>query len=276
MHLVTLRTDQGTVAGRVEDGVAVHLDAPDVGTLLATGGPTAVAPTGESTRLDDAEIAPVIPNPDKIVCVGVNYADHIAEMGRTPPGHPTYFAKYRDALIGANDDIWLPDPSLSTHCDWEGELVCVVGQVLRHASPADARSGIAGFTVGNDFSVRDFQRRTSQFLGGKTFEHGSPVGPTLVTADELGDGSGLALTTAVNGEVKQQSNTSNLVFGAVDILVDLSRIITLLPGDIVFTGTPGGVGAARTPPEWLGPGDVLTTTIEGIGTCTNTCVVPDS
>ena len=202
----------------------------------------------------------MIPDPHAVWCVGINYADHIAEMGRTPPGHPTYFAKYSEALIGPHDDIWLPNPSISTQCDWEGELVCIVGKSLRHASPAEARAGIAGFTVGNDFSVRDLQRRTPQFLAGKTFEHASPIGPALVTADELGDGSGLELTTAVNGDVKQQSNTSNLVFGAVDLDAQARRVIMQDPAadnpqgqqhKACCDGLPGGAYAGSTLPRWL-------------------------
>lgn len=274
MQLVTVRTDGGTRAGRVEGDDVVLLAAPDVGSLLAAGSvPDSTGGGGERIPFESADLAPVVPRPPKIVCVGVNYLDHIAEMGRTPPGHPTYFAKYPGALIGARDDIWLPDPAISTNCDWEGELVVVVAATLRHASRDEAQQGIAGFTVGNDFSVRDYQRRTSQFLAGKTFEHTSPIGPVLVTTDELGDGSGLDLTTSVNDVVTQHSNTDNLVFGALDILADLSTIITLDPGDVIYTGTPGGVGAARTPPQWLGPGDVVTTTIEGIGSCVNTCVI---
>ncbi len=273
MHLLTVRTPSGTRAGRLDGDDIVLLDAPDVGSLLRDGVLGANrSSSGPTVAAADADLAPVILHPDKIICVGVNYADHIAEMGHEAPDHPTYFAKYHRALIGATDDIWLPDPSLSVSCDWEAELVIVVGARLRHADHDEAVAAIAGFTVGNDFSVRDWQRRTSQFLAGKTFEHASPVGPALVTSDEIGDGSGLAIRTEVNGVVKQNSNTSHLVFGPIDILVDLSRILTLDPGDIIFTGTPGGVGAARTPPEWLTAGDVVTTTIEGLGALRNRCV----
>ncbi len=274
MELVTLRRNDGTRAGRVEGEVIVVLDAPTVREVLADPGGLAAAAAadgGETVARAGADLAPVVPAPDKIVCVGVNYRDHIEEMGREAPGHPTYFAKYARALVGPHDDILLPPPEVSTSIDWECELALVIGKPARNVEGAEALDAIAGFCVLNDVSVRDWQRRTSQFLAGKSFEGLTPVGPGLVTTDQVGDGSGLALSTTVNGVVKQQSNTSQLVFDAVDIVTDLSRVMTLDPGDIVATGTPGGVGAARTPPEYLKPGDELVTTIEGIGTLTNRC-----
>lgn len=272
MRLTTIRVDGTTRAARLEGDDLVLLDAPDVGTLLRGEGD--VRADGDTVPAATADHAPLVPHPDKIVCVGVNYADHIAEMGREPPSAPTYFAKYARALIGAHDDIRLPPPDVSTNVDWEAELAIVIGRPARHVSRAEALDAIAGFTVLNDVSVRDWQRRTTQFLAGKTFEGMTPVGPYLVTTDEAGDGSGLAITSEVDGVVKQSSNTSELVFDALDIVADLSRIMTLDPGDLIATGTPGGVGAARTPPEWLGPGSMLRTTIEGLGECVNACVAP--
>jgi acylpyruvate hydrolase len=272
MRLTTIRTNGATRAARVEGDDLVLLGATDVGAVLRDGidaradGPT--HPAAEADR------APLVTHPGKIVCVGVNYRDHIAEMGREVPPAPTYFAKFRQALIGAADDISLPAPSVSTHIDWEAELAIVIGTEVRHASAADAMAAIAGFTVLNDVSVRDFQRRTTQFLAGKTFEAMTPLGPDLVTTDMVGDGSGLAISATVDGVVKQSSNTSELVFNAIDIVQDLSTIITLEPGDIIATGTPGGVGAARNPPEWLGDGSVLRTEIVGLGVCINTCRLP--
>ncbi len=272
MRLTTIRTDSGTRAARVEGDELVILDAADVGDLLRGHGD----PEGGGTArpATDHELAPLVTHPGKIVCVGVNYRDHIEEMGREVPGAPTYFAKFRQALIGAHDDITLPAPDVSTHIDWEAELALVIGREVRHASASEAMAAIAGFTVMNDVSVRDYQRRTTQFLAGKTFEGMTPLGPLLVTTDECGDGSGLAITAEVDGVVKQSSNTSELVFNAVDIVQDLSTIITLEPGDVIATGTPGGVGAARTPPEWLTDGAVLRTEISGIGACENTCRRP--
>ena len=274
MELVTLRHDGGTRAGRVEGDEVVLLDEPTVKEVLADPdglARAAGADGGATVPLAEADLAPLVPAPDKIVCVGVNYRDHIEEMGREVPGHPTYFAKYARALAGPRDDLVLPPPDVSTSIDWECELAIVIGRTARNVSGDDALAAIAGYTVLNDVSVRDWQRRTVQFLAGKTFEALTPLGPSLVTADVLGDGSGLGLRTEVNGVVKQESDTSQLVFGAVDIVSDLSRILTLDPGDVIATGTPGGVGAARTPPEWLRPGDELVTTIEGIGQLINRC-----
>lgn len=270
MELVTLRQAGRAHAGRLDGETIVVLEASSVRQVLAE--PELLnAETGDRLPFDEADLAPVIPDPSKIVCVGVNYRDHIAEMGREAPAFPTYFAKYARALIGPYDPIDLPDRELSSNVDWEGELAVVIGQPTRHVDRSEAMSCIGGFTVLNDVSVRDWQRRTTQFLAGKTFEGLTPVGPKLVSADVLGDGSGLDITTTVNGQVKQQSNTSQLVFDVLDIIADLSKVITLDPGDIISTGTPGGVGAARTPPEFLQPGDEVEVTIEGVGSLRNLC-----
>jgi acylpyruvate hydrolase len=273
MELVTVRYEGSTRAGRVEDGEIVLLDWPSVREVLADGAldRAASTDTGPTISLADADLAPVVPNPDKIVCVGINYADHISEMGGEAPDHPTYFAKYRRALIGPNDDIVLPDPDVSTSIDWECELAIVIGRPVRNAGLAEARAAIAGYCALNDVTARDWQTRTSQFLIGKTFEGLTPVGPSMVTADVLGDGRGLPLRSKVNGVVKQESTTDHLVFGPVDIVADLSRAITLDPGDIIATGTPGGVGAARKPPEWLKPGDEVIVEVDGIGRLANRC-----
>jgi acylpyruvate hydrolase len=272
MRLTTIRHAGATRAARVEGDDLVLLNAVDVGDLLRCGGdPDA---DGLTIAAAAADYAPLVTHPDKIVCVGVNYRDHIEEMGRDVPPAPTYFAKFRRALVGAHDDIALPAPSVSTSIDWEAELAIVIGSELRHGSPTESMAAIAGFTVLNDVSVRDYQRRTTQFLAGKTFEGMTPVGPDLVTTDVVGDGSGLAISASVDGELKQSSNTSELVFNAIDIVADLSTIITLEPGDIIATGTPGGVGAARNPPEWLADGMVLRTEIAELGACKNTCRLP--
>ena len=274
-HLVTVRIGPSTRAGRIEGDDVVILDAADVGEVLRReAGGDAVPETGDAIPRADADLAPLITSPGKIVCVGVNYLDHIEEMGRERPSAPTYFAKFDTALIGALDDMVLPAPEISTHIDWEVKLTIVIGQSVRHASASEALDAVAGYTVMNDGSVRDYQRRTTQFLAGKMFEGLSPLGPVLVGTDELGDGSGLEIRSEVDGVVKQQSSTSELCFNVVDIVQDLSTITTLQPGDVIATGTPGGVGAARTPPEWLSDGSVLRCSIEGIGATENRCVAP--
>lgn len=270
-NLCTVRIGSTTRAGRVEGDDIVILAAADVGEVLRTGDHTE---TGDAIPRATADLAPLVTTPDKVICVGVNYLDHIREMGREQPAAPTYFAKFASSLIGARDDMVLPHPDVSTHIDWEAELAIVIGSPVRHAAPSEALAAVAGYTVLNDGSVRDFQRRTTQFLAGKMFEGLTPIGPVMVGADELGDGSGLAIRSTVDGIMKQDSNTSELCFNVVDIVQDLSTITTLMPGDVIATGTPGGVGAARTPPEWLGDGSVVRCEIEGIGAVENRCVLP--
>ena len=277
MRLVTVRIDGATRAGRVSGDEIVLLDAPDVRAVLKAGPVTAgivpVADAGGTVALGDADLAPVIPAPDKIVCVGLNYRDHAAETNNPLPTAPIYFAKYRRALTGPYDPIRLPPPEVSTSADWEVELAVVIGREVRKAGPDEAFAAIAGFTVLNDVSIRDWQTRTTQFLAGKTFEGSTPVGPALVTADEIGDGRGLNVSCTVDGVTKQSSNTDQLVFGPAELVADLSTIMTLDPGDIIATGTPSGVGHARNPQEALTPGAVVRTAIEGVGEMVNTCVV---
>jgi acylpyruvate hydrolase len=217
---------------------------------------------------DGLDYAPLVPAPEKILCVGQNYRDHIAEMGNEPPAYPTVFAKFASALVGAHDDIVLP--AVSDAVDYEAELTVVIGTPVRHATPEQARAAIAGYTVMNDVSVRDWQYRTSQFLQGKTFDATTPLGPWLVTPDELPEG-GWDIGTVVDGETRQRSSTAELVFGAVDLVGYLSTIMTLRPGDVIATGTPGGVGHARRPPRYLTDGATVVTTVAGVGECRNVC-----
>jgi len=278
MRLATIRTPGGTRAARIDPitGNATLLESSSLRAVLDQPDWHRSIPTikGPIVASGDVRFAPVVPDPDKIICVGVNYRAHIEEMGREIPAHPTYFAKYRRALIGAYDPIQLPDPDVSTKIDWEGELAIVIGQPVRNASPSEAAAAIAGFCVLNDVSARDWQRRTIQFLAGKTFEAMTPVGPWITTTDEVGVSPELDVRTEVGGVIKQSSNTSDLVFGPVDIVQDLSRIITLDPGDIIATGTPSGVGFARDPQEFLGPGSTVSVTIDTLGSVRNICEAP--
>ncbi len=273
MKLGTIRTETGTAAALIDDGTVAELSYVDAGHALRAAplGTLGQARTGVELGLDEVSFAPLVPNPSKIICVGLNYRDHVEEMGREVPSAPTCFAKFSGALIGSSDDIEIPSPDVSAAVDWEVELTVVIGSSVRNASSTAALDAIAGYTVMNDISMRDWQRRSIQFLAGKTWEHCTPLGPWLVGTDELGDGSGLDVACEVNGVTKQSSNTDHLIFTAVDLVQDLSRVITLEPGDIIATGTPGGVGAGRDPQEFLKSGDVVTTTIEGIGSLVNTC-----
>ncbi|MFD4604623.1 fumarylacetoacetate hydrolase family protein [Streptomyces sp. NPDC058464] len=280
MKLVTVRlTGSGlaparTVAARVQGDELVLLPHADVGTLLASGEDwldRAAAADGERLPLEGAPLAPVVPHPNKIVCLGLNYATHIKEMGRPTPTHPTLFAKYDGALVGAFDDVHMP--AVSDDLDWEAELGVVIGRPARHVTRDEALAHVAGYTVVNDVTVRDWQHRTREFLSGKTFEATTPVGPYLVTSDELPPGaSGLTIGCSVEGHTVQKSNTADLLFDVAATVSYISTIITLRPGDLIATGTPGGVGAGRTPKVFLRPGQELVTFVEGIGELRNTVV----
>jgi acylpyruvate hydrolase len=270
MRLATIRTATGNRAVRVDATGAVETGEVDVRALLERPdwAEHAMAAAGPSHPLEHLDYAPLVPSPEKIICVGLNYRDHALETGNQLPDYPTIFAKYAPALVGAYDDIVLP--RASTAIDWEVELTVVIGRSVRHATPEQAEAAIAGYTVLNDVSVRDFQRRTSQFLQGKTFERTTPLGPWLVTPDELPAG-GWEVSTVLDGETMQRSSTAELVFSPVDLIVYLSGILTLNPGDVIATGTPAGVGHARKPPRYLTDGAELVTRIAGIGECRNTC-----
>lgn len=260
-----------TVAVRVDADHAVEIDGfADVGALLAAPGwaDTAAAASGAAHALAEIEPrrwAPVIPRPSKIVCVGMNYATHIEEMGRELPVHPTLFAKFTEALIGPFDDVELP--ALSNEADWEAELAVIIGAPARRVSEAEAGKHIAGYAVLNDVSMRDYQYRTLQWLQGKTFEHTTPFGPYLVTTDEWQRGP--TMRCVVDGETVQETTTADLVFTPETLVSYISDILTLNPGDVIATGTTGGVGHARNPARYLGDGSILETSIDGLGTQRN-------
>ena len=272
MRFATIRTEYGTTAARLDGDVLVPLDAADVGEMLASGdeGPGRQREGAALVPVAEADFAPVVPRPGKVICVGLNYREHILETGRELPAYPTLFAKFADTLTGARDDLVLP--SVSEKVDWEVELGVIIGRPVYRATAAEAAAAIAGYTVVNDVSMRDWQSRTLQWLQGKMFERSTPAGPYLVTAGEAGDAADLEVRCEVDGVVMQQSRTSDLLFGPADIVAYASQAITLKPGDLIATGTPGGVGNARKPPVYLRPGNVLRTFIEGLGECVNLCV----
>lgn len=271
MRFATIRWGEGTTAARLDGDVLVPLAAGDVGELLAAGG-AAVPPRPGAAAVPaaGASFAPVVTRPSKVLCVGLNYRAHILETGRELPEYPTLFAKFADTLLGARDDLVLP--AVSERHDWEAELGVIVGRPVHRAGPEEAAAAIAGYTVTNDVSMRDWQRRTMQWLAGKAFEHTTPAGPYLVTGDEIGDAADLEVRCEVDGTVMQRSRTSDLLFTPAGIVAYASQIVTLQPGDLLLTGTPGGVGDARKPPVYLRPGQTLRTVIEGIGECVNLCV----
>jgi acylpyruvate hydrolase len=274
VKLATLRLGTTTTAARIEEdaGEAVEVSASDVGVLLAQPDWAHIATVAAGTRhsLGEVDYAPVVPRPGKIVCVAQNYKAHVAEQGIEPPAYPALFAKFASGLAGAHDDIVLPADSHQV--DWEVELAVVIGRAAFRVSEAEALSALAGYTVINDVTMRDWQFRTSQFLQGKTFDRATPFGPWLVTRDDPSvDERGMRLTCEVDGEVVQDADTSDLLFGVSALVSYISHTMSLLPGDVIATGTPGGSGHWRNPPRYLDEGSVLVTRVAGLGECRNLC-----
>lgn len=273
MKLATIRTAEGTRAVRREGDALVDLGYRDLGELFAEADWQAKAAAGTATTYpaEAADFAPVVPNPSKVVCVGHNYKNHIAEMGRELPTYPTLFPKFADTLIGAGDDI--VKPAETDALDWEVELVVVIGKKVRRATEEQAADAIAGFTVMNDVSVRDWQFRTVEWTQGKIWDSSTPVGPYVVTPDEVGGvRPALEVRTTVDGQVMQRDDTGTLLFDPVFLVQYVSTVITLRPGDLIATGTPAGVGHARDPKVHLIGGQTVVTEIAGLGACTNKVV----
>jgi 2-keto-4-pentenoate hydratase/2-oxohepta-3-ene-1,7-dioic acid hydratase in catechol pathway len=213
--------------------------------------------------LDGVELLPVIPNPGKILCVGHNYEAHRVETGRARAEHPSIFTRFADTLLGANDPVIMP--STSEMLDYEGELAVVIGKGGRSIAEAEAMRHVAGFSCFNDVSVRDWQWHTSQFTPGKNFPATAPFGPWLVTPDEIADLANTTLTTRLNGEQVQHASVRDMIFSIPRVIAYVSAFTPLAPGDVIATGTPGGVGAKREPPRWMKVGDVVEVEISGVG-----------
>jgi 2-keto-4-pentenoate hydratase/2-oxohepta-3-ene-1,7-dioic acid hydratase in catechol pathway len=281
---VSVATDRGPRACGLVEGQYVDVNAADsempasLRDLLARGpdvhrrawsalrsGPVTYEPA--KTRL-----LPPVPDPRKIICIGLNYRDHAAESGVPVPPEPVLFSKYPTTLIGHLDRIVLP--RVSHAVDYEAELVVVIGQGGKHISREKAREHIGGYTIGHDVSARDWQlnKPAKQWMAGKTFDTFAPTGPELVTPDELPDPHNLGIRLRLNGQTMQDSSTSQLIFGVEELIAYLSQIVTLEPGDLIFTGTPPGVGMARKPPVWLKPGDVVEVEIDRLGILRNSVI----
>lgn len=213
--------------------------------------------------LSQVRLTAPVPRPGKILAIGLNYADHIAESGQTRPQRQIWFSKMASAVNGPFDPILIP--RVSQEVDYEAELVAVIGRRCRHVGRTDAERAVFGYCAGNDISVRDWQFRTSQWILGKSFDTHAPFGPWIATSQEVGDPHALGLRAFVNGEMRQNSNTRHMVFDVFDQIAYLSQAMTLEPGDVIFTGTPGGVGMAFKPPRWLRPGDTVRVEIDRIG-----------
>lgn len=212
-------------------------------------------------------LGPPIPDPQKIICIGLNYHDHAKEVGATPPPSPIFFAKFANSLVGPKDDL-IP-PRDEHHVDYEAELAVVIGKPGRYIARADALDHVAGAMAFNDVSARDFQLANQLWTSGKAVDTFGPCGPALVTVDDLGDLQNLSVKTRVNGDTVQNGTTAQMIFGIAELIEFLTRVMTLEPGDIIATGTPAGVARAHTPPRFLKAGDVVEVEIQGIGTLTN-------
>jgi 2-keto-4-pentenoate hydratase/2-oxohepta-3-ene-1,7-dioic acid hydratase in catechol pathway len=228
-----------------------------------------LASGGDGREITEAEFGPAVPFPNRILCLGVNYLEHALEGGRPPTKWPEIFVRGADSVLAPYADLIKPD--LSSHFDYEGELGLVIGRGGRYIPADEAFAAIAGYVVLNDASAREWQRAASQWTAGKNFDGSMPIGPEVVTTDEL-DVTDVELTTRLNGEVMQSARTSQLIFDIPRTIEFLSSFTTLRPGDVVATGTPGGVGFARQPPVWLQPGDLIEVAVEGVGRIANRVV----
>lgn len=273
MKLATIRHSDGKTHAAVQSGSQwVLLDASDVVALINQRGWRAAVEhklddsSAERVGLDSELAAPLL-TPRKIFCAGLNYHDHILETGRDVPEYPTIFTKFADTITSPTAEIEVGKDSAKV--DWEAELAVVIGEPIRKASKREAEAAILGYTVANDVSYRDWQSRTLQWFQGKAWDATMPLGPVIVTADEIDPKAGLAITADIDGEIQQESNTKELVFDSADLVAYISQFTQLRPGDLILTGTPGGVGLGQDPQRWLRDGETLTTTIEGIGSLSN-------
>jgi 2-keto-4-pentenoate hydratase/2-oxohepta-3-ene-1,7-dioic acid hydratase in catechol pathway len=272
MRLVSYRSDRGVRAGvlegdRVIDAGDALGDGPSsVRALLETDalGDLEGADGGDGVALAGIELLAPVPDPEKIVCIGLNYRDHAAEGRLEPPKVPTFFAKYANALSGDGATVALP--ASSRKVDYEAEVAFIVGRTARDVDASTALDHVAGYTLLNDLSARDLQFQTPQWMPGKVFDGSAPCGPALVTADEVATApNGIGIALDLNGERMQEATTADLIFPVAELLAHLSTLMTLVPGDIVSTGTPAGVGGAREPRVWLRPGDEVVVSSPELG-----------
>ncbi|MGV7216931.1 fumarylacetoacetate hydrolase family protein [Bradyrhizobium sp. UFLA05-112] len=278
MRLLSFTVDGRSSYGALKDDGVVDLGArlgregcPTLRKLLEADRLADAAQIVDSSRpdhpLDNISFAPVIPDPDKIICVGLNYRDHVAEVGRAVTEKPALFARFASSQVGHEQP--LIKPKVSDDFDYEGELAVIIGKTGRHIRTSRALEHVVGYACYNEGSVRDWQRHTSQFLAGKTFAESGSFGPWLVTSDEIPDPSKLTLQTRLNGNVVQNTTTDLMITAVPELIAYISTICPLVPGDVIVAGTPGGVGLKRTPPLWMRAGDTVEIEISGIGTLRN-------
>jgi 2-keto-4-pentenoate hydratase/2-oxohepta-3-ene-1,7-dioic acid hydratase in catechol pathway len=264
----------GAVKGNGIVELGPHFSSRGISSLRQLLAADAVAEAGRIAAdhpagfaLSDVTLLPPVPDPGKIICIGLNYHDHVVETGRTVTENPSIFARFPESQVGHLQPM--VKPFESEHFDYEGELALVIGRGGRRIAEADALAAVAGYACYNEGSIRDWQRHTSQFIAGKTFARSGAFGPWMVTADEIPDPTRLTLETRLNGQTVQKSTTDLLITSIPAIIRYCSTILTLEPGDVIVTGTPGGVGAKRNPPLWMKPGDTVEVEISGIGTLRN-------
>lgn len=277
MNFVTFHTDSDPTPrlGAVVDGAIVSLSGDMVALctrgaagFAAAAKEAASAPASARIPLGSARLLPVVPRPGKIICLGLNYADHAAEGGNQRPDYPSFFLRGASSLVAHGAAI--QRPRVSGQLDFEAELAVVIGRTSRHLSEANALEAVAGYACFNDATLRDYQRRTAQWTIGKNFDATGALGPWLVPASELPPGAaGLKIESRLNGTVMQSSNTARMLFPVAETLCLLTEALTLEPGDVVVMGTPAGVGYARKPPVWMKAGDTIEIEIEGIGVLSN-------
>ncbi len=279
MRLVSFEQEGRASFGLVHDGDIVDAGRrlgdryADLRAVLAAGALDELRSLENSSPdvgFDDVEHLPVVPNAEKILCVGINYMGHIKETGREPPEYPVMFTRFSDSFVGHGQAI--VRPAVSNDLDYEGELAIVIGKPAWHVKREDALAHVAGYTCCNEGSVRDFQFHTIQFTAGKNFYRSGSMGPWLLTADEQPDPGQFHLQTLINGEVLQDAPVSDLCFDIPTLIEYCSIWTPLAPGDIIVTGTPGGVGRVRKPPIWMKPGDTVEIDIRGLGTLRNSIV----
>lgn len=252
------------IDGRIADLSSIPGAPVDLRSAIASGRLAQINPDAQPTlRLAEVELLPVIPNPAKILCVGLNYETHRAEAGRSATEHPSIFTRFADTLLGANDPIVVP--KVSSMLDYEGELAVIIGKGGRRIPESEAMEHVAGYACFNDASIRDWQWHTAQFTAGKNFPATAPFGPWLVTPQEIADVGEITITTRLNGEQVQRAKVSEMIFSIPRIIAYISQFTPLSSGDVIATGTPGGVGAKRQPPLWMKPGDTVEVDISGVG-----------
>ncbi len=260
---MTYDAGHGACPGVLRDDQIADVNAPSLRSLLAAGGLERVE-TGAGVPLAEARLLPPIPDPGKLICIGLNYRSHAAEAGLEPPSAPTFFAKFANALVP--DGTSVPLPAYSDRVDYEAEVAFVIGSRAKDVPEERALEHIAGYTLLNDLSARDYQFMTPQWMPGKVFDGSAPCGPALVTPDEAGAPDAIEIELRLNGDVMQSASTEDLIYSIPALLAHLSKLMTLEPGDIVSTGTPAGVGSVRQPRVWLKPGDEIEINSPTLGT----------